>query len=290
MTGLPLSAAVADDVTTVLGTPTLPFLKWVGGKRWMVSILEPLIAKQLRGRYFEPFGGGAAMLLHLAPTDAVLGDINRELVETFDTVRSSPEEVVRAVWRFSNTAECYYRVRAARPRTPIGRAARFIYLNKTSWGGIYRLNGHGAFNVPFGSTGRQICRKDVIVAAARTLASIELVVADFAVTMANAGAGDVVYADPPYVGRGLGRDVGFARYHFPPFRWTDQERLAESAHAAVERGATVFLTARAGVGVEELYPGWSRLELTRSQRISRRVDRRLPYMETLIASGNVGAS
>lgn len=268
-----------------LAAVALPFLKWAGGKRWLASALAPLVKDRLSRTYIEPFGGGAALLLHLAPTDAVLGDVNAELIETFETVKARPEEVVRAVWRFSNTSECYYRVRAVAPRTAVGRAARFIYLNRTAWGGIYRLNGQGAFNVPFGSTGRRICRKEIVINAAEALAGTRFAVADFSDTILEAGVGDVVYADPPYVGRDLGRDESFARYHFPPFTWPDQERLAHCAHAAAGRGATVFVTARGGVGVEDLYPGWHATPLTREQRVSRRLDRRQRYFETLLSSG-----
>ncbi len=277
------SAETLPDDARAASAP--PFLKWVGGKRWLAPVLAPLILSRLERRYIEPFAGGAALLLHLAPTDAVLGDVNPELIETFDTVKVAPEDVVRAVWRFSNTPECYYRVRSATPRAAVGRAARFIYLNRTAWGGVYRINRDGMFNVPFGSTGRGICRKDLIVNAAEALSGTRVTVSDFADVIGDAGAGDVVYADPPYVGPKLGRDESFARYHFPPFRWHDQLRLARSAHAAAARGATVFVTARAGAGVEDLYPGWVATPLMRSQRISRRLDRRLPYIETLLYSG-----
>jgi len=268
-----------------LSAAALPFLKWAGGKRWLAPSLAPLVAARLTRTYIEPFGGGAALLLHLAPVRAVLGDVNGELIETFETVRTTPEAVVRAVWRFSNTSECFYRVREVAPRTAVGRAARFIYLNRTAWGGIYRLNGEGAFNVPFGSTGRGICRKHLILNAADALAGTRFVVGDFSKTIDVAGLGDVVYADPPYVGRGPSREGSFARYHFPPFTWPDQERLAQCVHAAVDRGATVFVTARGDVGVEELYPGWEATRLIRQQRVSRRLDRRQPYTETLLSSG-----
>lgn len=279
-------ASAAPIVST--HTSALPFLKWAGGKRWLAPSLAPRILDRLRGSYFEPFGGGGAMLLQLAPAAAVLGDINGELIETYETVQRSPEEVVRSIWQFSNTADCYYRVRAAKPRTSVARAARFIYLNRTAWGGIYRLNAHGAFNVPFGATGRHICRKQLIVDAARALAGTRFLTGDFSATMALAGPGDVIYADPPYVGRGSVRNEGFTRYHFPPFRWADQERLAECAHAAADRGAIVFLTARAGSDVEELYPGWPSTPLTRQQRVSRRVDRRASYAEVLLVSEATG--
>lgn len=278
----PVSQISPDHALTA---NALPFLKWAGGKRWLAPALAPLVTARLDSTYIEPFGGGAALLLHLAPTKAVLGDVNAELIETFETVKATPEEVVRAVWRFSNSSDCYYRVRAATPRTAIGRAARFIYLNRTAWGGIYRLNGEGAFNVPFGSTGRRICRKELIVNAAEALAGTRFAVADFSATIDAAGPGDVVYADPPYVGRGLGREESFARYHFPPFSWPDQVRLAKCARAAADRGATVFVTARAAVGVEDLYPDWDVTPLTRHQRVSRRLDRRQPYSETLLFSG-----
>jgi DNA adenine methylase len=214
----------------------------------------------------------------------VLGDVNEALIEAFQTVRSAPEEVAHAIWRFSNNAECYYRVRGSVPRTTVGRAARFIYLNRTAWGGIYRLNGDGNFNVPFGFSGRTICRKELLVAASAALSGTTFVAADFATTIGGAVEGDVVYADPPYVGQALGREESFTRYSYPPFHWHDQERLARVASAAAERGVAVFVTTRAGVGVEDLYPGWQTMPLRRRQRVTRDIERRLDYRETLICN------
>ncbi len=263
-----------------------PFLKWPGGKRWLVPQLAPRIRDQLQNRYFEPFLGSGAMHLGVQAPKAVLGDINEELIATLETVAREPERVVSAVWRFSNTAECYYRVRQSRPRTEVGLAARFVYLNRTAWGGVHRLNRKGEFNTPFGNSGRVICRLQAVVQAARLFASADLRVADFEEVMSEAGSGDVVYADPPYVSPTSGHD-SFRRYSERGFSWADQERLASAAVEAFHRGASVAVSGRAGFEVERLYPGWTRVHAQRSSRVSRAPRGRGVFREVILLSPNM---
>jgi len=244
-----------------------PFLKWPGGKRWIAPLLDDIIREDLDGTYYEPFAGAAAVFLSLQPSRAVLSDVNRDLIKCLSTVRQHPEAVVRGLRRLSNTSDCYYRVRRSQPRTSVGEAVRFVYLNRTCWGGLYRLNRNGDFNVPFGDSGRPICRRGDIVAAASALESATLRHAEFGDVLPDAGRGDVVYADPPYTTRG--QDNGFVRYNEVLFKWDDQERLAREAKRAATRGALVVVSGLWHPDLLRLYQGWWALRISRSSRVSR---------------------
>lgn len=260
-----------------------PFLKWPGGKRWLAPIVARALHPEIKGRYYEPFVGSGAVHLALEYPRAVLSDANAELIETLVTTAADPEAVVRATWRFTNTADCYYRVRQSRPRTYVGRAARFIYLNRTSWGGVYRVNRDGQFNVPFANNQRPICRLEPVTRAATLFQRATLMSSDFEAVLDLTRDGDVVYADPPYVGRADGPE-GFDRYHKRRFTWDDQCRLATALHRAVARGVFVALSARAGLGIEALYPGWYSTSLSRICRVARDRQSRKQYDEVVLTS------
>jgi len=259
-----------------------PFLKWPGGKRWLAPFMTRLIEPHLRGRYIEPFLGGGAIFLAMSPCKARLSDVNDQLISCYEVVRDDPERLIQAVWRFSNSRACYYRVRASAPRGKIGAAARFIYLNRTCWGGIYRVNRRAEFNTPFGDSGRVICSGGNLRKCAGALKTAVLRSGDFEEAVEEASAGDVVYADPPYVTRqGVER---FLRYNDAVFRWQDQKRLAESAQGAAGRGALVVVSAPADWQIAGLYRGWWCLEVTRQCSVARSVRDRKPVRELLLFS------
>ena len=259
-----------------------PFLKWPGGKRWASGAIAELIRPELKGRYFEPFLGAGAVFLKLRPDAAVLSDLNTDLMRFLRICRSSPEAVVKATWRHSNTEECYYRIRASRPRSEIGFAARFLYLNRTCWGGIYRTNATGDFNVPFGGSDRQICSKESVLAVARCLKKASLEEGDFERTVASARAGDVIYADPPYTSKG--QNNGFIRYNEKLFSWEDQCRLAKVASRARQRGVFTVISGSHHRDVMALYEGWWGIQMNRRSLVSRAVSARRDYSEVLLIS------
>ena len=274
---------MADDLTeTTADSSCVPFLKWPGGKRWLAPRLSQVLECELSGTYFEPFAGAASVFLHLRTRDAVLSDTNSELIETLITVRDCPTEVVERVWRFRNTAECYYRVRASVPRTAVGRAARLIYLNRTCWGGVYRLNRQGEFNVPFGDSGRHVCSHSQVLEVSRRLRTAQLLVSDFELTMLQARHGDVIYADPPYTTRG--ENNGFVRYNESLFSWNDQVRLAATARGARRRGVFVAVSGLFHSDVLALYSGWWVAKVSRMSRVSRALEGRKEIHEALIVS------
>ena len=248
----------------------------------MAPLLVPVLRRELKRLYIEPFFGGGAAFAALKPKRALLSDVNEDLIRALRTIRTDHNQVSRAVHRFSNTEECYYEVRRSRPRTKIGHAARFLYLNRTSWGGIQRFNQEGIFNVPFGNSGRVICRKANLLEFARLLRTARLECGDFEDRVTRAGPGDVVYADPPYTT--IGENNGFLRYNEHLFSWSDQQRLARSARAAAHRGAFIVVSGLWHSQIRMLYQGWWAAKLKRKVCVSREVNARRQISEAVLFS------
>ena len=129
-----------------------PFLRWAGGKTWFIDHLEALLDGQHFANYYEPFLGGGSIFFSLSVTDAAatLSDANTELIDTYISIRDNVEEVIQYFATYENTSDFYYKLREKEPTDPFERAARFIYLNHTSYNGLYRVNRKGKYNVPFG--------------------------------------------------------------------------------------------------------------------------------------------
>jgi DNA adenine methylase len=260
----------------------VPFLKWPGGKRWLAPMLAEVFRHEQVNRYYEPFLGAAALYLQLRPPNAVLSDINEELIRFLKTIRVEPECVVRRVWQWSNDESCYERVRASNPRTDRGRAARFLFLNRTCWGGLFRTNRDGHFNVPFGRSGRSLCSLSRVKKVANCFLYAELHAQDFEPAIECAGKGDGVYVDPPYTGKG--ENNGFVRYNEKLFRWKDQERLARVCRSARKRGAFVVVSGLHHIELLGLYAGWWKLSVNRYSGVSRTVESRRQVPEVLMFS------
>lgn len=127
-----------------------PFLRWAGGKTWLTDFVLSLTKDLEINRYFEPFLGGGAVFFAIKPQNAILSDVNAELIHTYITLRQRPEEVISVLKTFQNESECYYRVRSDVRDDDVYMCARFIFLNQTSYNGLYRVNMAGQYNVPFG--------------------------------------------------------------------------------------------------------------------------------------------
>ena len=222
------------------------------------------------------------MFAALHPRKAVLSDINDDLISTLVVMRDAPDELQRRVWRWSNSRDCYERVRRSRPQSALGRAARFLFLNRTCWGGLYRSNRLGEFNVPFGNSKRVICRRDQLTRFSTLLCTAELQTSDFEHQIGAARAGDVVYADPPYTTKGVNN--GFIRYNEKLFSWDDQVRLARACKRAARRGVFVVVSSLWHEALLELYRGWWAAPLERNVCISRSVAARGLTIEAIIFS------
>lgn len=232
-----------------------PFLKWAGGKRWFVRHHSAFIPGQFN-RYFEPFLGGGAVFFSLQPQRATLADVNRELVETYQAIRDD----WKLVWRYlcdhqrRHSKQYYYERRAAgEPRSPYARAARFIYLNRACWNGLYRVNKRGQFNVPIGTKQSIVFPTDDFGSVAAALAHATLQTCDFEELIDQAREGDFVFADPPYT---INHNTnGFLKYNENIFSWRDQIRLKAALQRAGKRGARVVMTNADHASLRDLYSG-----------------------------------
>jgi len=227
-------------------TKLKPILKWAGGKGQLIGELLRRVPQEF-GAYHEPFMGGGALYFALWGKGrirrAYLSDLNHELIEMYLTVRDDVEGVIRALRAHRNEEQYYYRVRATNPGslTPGERAARLIYLNKTCFNGLFRVNSRGDFNVPFGDNPHAtICDAEGLRAAAAALRDAEPRCEPFETVLDHAERGDLVYFDPPY--QPLSRTSHFTAYHSAGFGEEDQRRLAEVFDALVARGVHVLLS------------------------------------------------
>ncbi|MAG56213.1 MAG: DNA adenine methylase [Planctomycetes bacterium] len=205
-----------------------PFLKWAGGKQALAAALQKRFPDRF-DRYFEPFLGGGSVFFALAsgnPVRAVLADENPWLIDTYRGVRSAWRRVAATLDTLPNTKADYYRLRAEDPAgLPLhARAARLIYLNKTCFRGLFRVNRAGRFNVPYGAYDRRLYDPNDLAATARVLRGVDLRCADFESVLDDVTPKDFVYLDPPYVK--LGGHADFNRYTKGQFREPDHDRFA----------------------------------------------------------------
>ena len=261
-----------------------PFLNWPGGKRWLISGHAHLLSDS-GSRLVEPFLGSGAVFFHLEPNAALLSDANEQLIESFKAVRDQPEAVLAGLRRHARDHGKihYYAVRACSPRTPATRAARFIYLNRTCFNGIYRVNLQGKFNVPLGTKG-VLRPDDDFLSWARLLRTAELVAQDFEQCLAATGPGDLIYADPPYTVKHNMNN--FVKYNEDIFSWEDQVRLAACLHRATKRGTRVVVSNADSPSVRELYagPGWTQLTLSLPSVLAASSAKRRPTTEIVVSN------
>jgi DNA adenine methylase len=267
--------------------PTLPFLKWPGGKRWLATTIADLLNANLKGRYYEPFLGGGSVFFCLRPRRATLSDINGDLISTYQMVRDCPREILATLRRIEISESSYYKIRSSQPQDLVLRAARFLYLNRTAFGGIYRLNLKGEFNVPYGGGHRDpsiLWNTDFLAAACSALRGALLKHCDFETILNKAAAGDVAYCDPTYsVAHNCN---GFIRYNERNFSWSDQQRLAEAAMRAAARGAFVVVSNAHHTSIRSLYPQAEFRTVERQSSVARDPLKRQRVKEYLILLGS----
>ena len=257
---------------TDASSPVRPLLKWAGGKRQLMPYLRPHFPHSFR-RYIEPFFGSGAVFFDLygrgdlVGRTATLADVNPDLIGCYRTLVSQTDAVIRALGRLArehaaDPEGCYYDVRdqrfnparaAGQPYTP-ALAAMLIYLNRTGFNGLFRVNRDGAFNVPAGRYANpRICDEGVLRGVAKALGdgTVDLRLGSFDTALAGAGRGDFIYCDPPYAP--LSRTACFAHYTAGGFSSNDQERLLDALIAAANRGATIVLSNSSAPEMVALY-------------------------------------
>lgn len=226
-----------------------PFLQWVGGKRSLIPQYQKLFPSKF-GRYIEPFLGGGAIFFYLQVNKAIINDSNPELISAYEGIRDKPKEVINLLrlLKERHSLELYQTIRNLdREISFFSRldrheiAARMIYLNQTCFNGIYRVNKHGQFNVPIGSSlNRLICDENTIIKASKILKNTEITSVDFDKVMTKAEKGDFVYLDPPYFP--ISQYSDFTRYTKEKFHQKDQERLRGAFDSLHKKGCKVMLS------------------------------------------------
>lgn len=275
-------AALRTNLVPVRVPDAAPFVKWVGGKR---SLLPQLTARlpQRFNAYHEPFVGGGAVFFALQPQVAVLADDNAELVNAYTVVRDEPERLIRHLRTHRAEEDYYYELRAKDPTTleAVERASRLIYLNRTCFNGLYRVNSRGGFNVPFGRyKNPQICNEVGLRAASAALRGADLRNDSYEHVLETARRGDFVYFDPPY--HPVSATANFTSYTAGAFSERDQRRLAEVYRTLADRGCKVMLSNSDTPLIHELYAGFHVDIVAAPRLVNRDASKRGPVNEVLV--------
>jgi DNA adenine methylase len=263
-----------------------PFLKWAGGKSRLLAQYQPFFPKDCF-QYYEPFVGGGAVFFHLQPPSAQLSDINPELVNVYQCVRSHVEALIERLREHaqSHGHEYYYQMRGLDQGLPVERAARFIYLNKTCFNGLYRENTQGKFNVPMGRYKKPtICSPELLRCASQALQTAQISVRPFSEILQHATTPqDFVYFDPPY--HPLTATSDFTAYSKGAFTADDQEQLRDVFVALAERGVRVMLSNSDCDFVRGLYQGFPIHTIQAARAINSNPAKRGKISEVLVMSG-----
>lgn len=235
------------------------FIRWAGGKNWLVPYVQELVKDLEFNDYHEPFMGGASVFFSIDTTQrSFLSDMNSELVEAFCAVRDNPTRVISYLKEYSVNEESYYAIRESAPRGKYQRAARFLYLNTYSFNGIYRVNKNGRYNVPYGHRENISINYERLLEASEKLQNAEIKCQDFDASRDAIKQGDLVFLDPPYT---VSKDANsmFIKYNSKLFSLDDQYRLASLVDHIIEQGAFFILTNAAHEKILEIFNGKGRL-------------------------------
>jgi len=278
---MPRQASLYPDTHIRSGRPVL---KWAGGKTQLLPALMQAMPRAF-GRYFEPFLGGGALLFRLALPGAVASDSNEELMQFYEVVRDEPEALLTTVAQWPISRDDYYYLRAVQPEDldRVSRAARFVYLNKTCYNGLHRVNRKGQFNTPFGGkTNVRILDEANLHRASEILRRTDLRWAGYQEVLAETRPGDFVYLDPPYMP--LGGYSDFRRYTRHFFGEEDHAELAREFRCLAERGVKALLSNSANERIEELYEGFAIRKVKASRQVNCKPEGRGRITELLIGN------
>jgi len=257
-----------------------PIFRWAGSKRKLLAKLRQFVPPFVR--YVEPFAGSACLFFDLLPSSALLGDVNRELIETYSAVRSWPQKVARLVGAMPISATFYYALRAEDPAamSMAERAARFVYLNRFCFNGVYRTNRLGKFNVPRGVRTGSLPTSADFKAWSKLLNRATLISGDFEDCLSRVRSGDFVYLDPPYAEEGS-RDRG--EYGYPRFQQSDFHRVCKALTGLDQIGAKFLLSYRYSKEIRGALSGWHVRTVLVRRHVAGFIDHR-SFVRELLAS------
>ncbi|MBW4577697.1 MAG: DNA adenine methylase [Aphanothece sp. CMT-3BRIN-NPC111] len=262
-----------------------PFLKWAGGKSQLIQQYLPYFPKSFK-TYYEPFLGGGAIFFHLLPAQAVLTDINLELINTYRCLRDNVEELIALleVHQMNHSQDYYYKVRSLIDGTEIEKAARVIYLNKTCFNGLYRENLQGQFNVPIGRyKNPKICSSALLYSVSAVLQSAQIEVRPFEAVLEFAKTpNNFVYFDPPYYP--LSQTSNFTAYSRNAFSEHDQIRLRDIVGELAHRNVKVMLSNSDSPFIRQLYRDFNIYTISATRSINSKASNRGKISEILVTT------
>lgn len=235
------------------------FIRWAGGKSWLVPYVQELIQGLSFKNYHEPFMGGASIFFAIdTPQNSFLSDINEDLVNAFVSIRDNPQQVIEILKTYKSDEESYYSIRECEPVDSAERTARFLYLNTYSFNGLYRVNRQGKYNVPYGQRGDKEINFDRLFSAGKKLKSATITCQDFFAAKEAIKPGDLVFLDPPYT---VSKDSNsmFIAYNSKLFSLDDQYRLGELIDYINDQGAYYILTNAAHETIFDIFKNKGRL-------------------------------
>lgn len=248
-----------------------PFIKWVGGKRQILKHLVSSLGKF--ENYHEPFLGGGALFFELYNKNminkAYLYDYNSELINTYNTVRNDVFDLINELKKpiYKNEKEAFYKIRSLEVNDNIQRAARFIYLNRTAYNGLYRVNSHGKFNAPFGKYNHiNLVDQGKLLSDSKALQKAKILSGDFSNVTKYAKKGDLIYFDPPY--QPISKTSSFTSYTDKCFTENDQIRLSKIFRELDAKGCKVMLSNSNTKLINELYAGYEIEEVYANRAIN----------------------
>lgn len=269
-----------------------PVVKWVGGKRQLLPEIKKYSPKKFN-TYFEPFVGGGAVLFEFQPKNAIVNDINKELINLYSVIQNNVEELIVKLSdtdTYSNTSECYYKIRELdrepqkyNKMTGIDRAARILYLNKTCYNGLYRVNSVGEFNSPFGSYKNPNIVNEITLRAVNKYfneSNIKFLNVDFENAVKNAKKGDFIYFDPPYAP--ISKTSNFTGYNESGFEENEQIRLKTLCDILDKKGVKFLLSNSDCEFIRELYSDYNIVTIKAKRAINSNGNNRGTVSEVLI--------
>ena len=263
-----------------------PFVKWAGGK---TKLLLELIARlpESYNNYHEPFLGGGALYFNLLPENAILSDRNFELILCYKVIRDFIDDLIIDLKRHVYEKDYYYSLREADRDDSflawdsVRRASRFIYLNKTCYNGLYRVNSKGQFNVPFGKyTNPTICDEENLRACSEILQGVTVEARDYLTIEVNANSGDFVYLDPPY--HPINETSDFTTYTPGGFGAEDQQYLADMCIDLSKRGVKFMLSNSDCEFIRSLYQGFNIEQVQATRSVNSKSNKRGKVNELII--------
>lgn len=264
-----------------------PFLRWAGGKSWLTKHIEDYLPSDFEN-YYEPFIGGGSIFLYLKSKGlitkkAYLSDSNSDLINTYKVLKKQPNELIKILENFNNTELDYYRIRSHNFDNDLENAAKFIFLNKTSFNGIYRVNKKGEYNVPYGfRKTKDLFEFDNLLNISELFQKTFFSVKDFSKSFNSAKKNDLFFIDPPYTV--AHENNGFIQYNQSIFSWDNQVQLSKKLVEIDEKNINFIVTNAKHNSIDELYTIGNKHTLSRASTIGGIGAERTTYNEFLITN------